>query len=129
MSEKKRRAQNTSYKLVEEQIKNAYKAIIKTEKRIPSRIEVAKKCNITERTVSRHLEQVSLTDLVQPYRVLGDTVLSGLFKEAVGGNVSAMKLYFMLIYDWSEKQEIEHKGEIKTVIEVRYEDDKCKKTN
>ena len=122
MSEKKRRAQNTSYKLVEEQIKNAYKAIIKTEKRIPSRLEVAQKCNITERTVSRHLEQISLTNLVQPYRVLGNEVLSGLFKEAVGGNVSAMKLYFMLIYDWSEKQEVEHKGEVKTIIEVKYED-------
>ncbi|MCK4527900.1 hypothetical protein KAW18_11060 [candidate division WOR-3 bacterium] len=119
-----RRAQNTSYKILDERIKEAYKSIIKAEKRIPTQAEVAKRCDIAERTVIRHLEQINLTELVQPYRVLGNEVLSGLFKEAVGGNVSAMKLYFMLIYDWSEKQEVEHKGEIKTVIEVRYEEDK-----
>jgi len=123
MTEKRKRAVNTSYKLVDERIKEAYKAIIKAEKRIPSRLEVAKRSGISERTVSRHLEQISLTKLVQPYKVLGNEVLSGLFKEAVGGNVSAMKLYFMLIFEWAEKQEIEHKGEIKTVIEVRYEED------
>ena len=124
MSEKKRRAQNASYKILDERIKAAYTDIIKAEKRIPSQAEVAKKCDIAERTVLRHLEQVNITDLVKPYRILGDKVLSGLFTEAVKGNVQAMKLYFMLIYDWSEKQEIEHKGEIKTVIEVRYEEDK-----
>ena len=129
MTKTERRAQNASYKMLDEQIRAAYIRIIKAEKRIPSKAEVSKECNVAERTIQRHLEQISLTNLVQPYRILGNEVLSGLFKEAVGGNVSAMKLYFMLIYDWSEKQEIEHKGEIKTVIEVRYEDVKCKKTN
>ena len=123
MSQKQRRAQNASYKILDERIKAAYTDIIKAEKRIPSQAEVAKRCGIAERTVLRHLEQVNITDLVKPYRILGDKVLSGLFTEAVKGNVQAMKLYFMLIYDWSEKQEIEHKGEIKTVIEVRYEKD------
>lgn len=123
MSGKERRAQNASYKILDERIKAAYTDIIKAEKRIPSQAEVAKRCDIAERTVLRHLEQVNITDLVKPYRILGDKVLSGLFTEAVKGNVQAMKLYFMLIYDWSEKQEIEHKGEIKTVIEVRYEED------
>ena len=123
MSGKERRAQNASYKILDERIKAAYTDIIKAEKRIPSQAEVAERCDIAERTVLRHLEQVNITDLVKPYRILGDKVLSGLFTEAVKGNVQAMKLYFMLIYDWSEKQEIEHKGEIKTVIEVRYEKD------
>ena len=122
MSDKKRRAQNTAYKILDEQIKDAYKSIIKAEKRIPTQAEVAKSCGIAERTVTRHLDQINLTNLVHPYRILGDEVLNGLFKEAVGGNVQAMKLYFMLIFDWAEKQEMEHKGEVKTVIEVRYEE-------
>lgn len=123
MSQKERRAQNTSYKLLDERIKAAYKEIIKAEKRMPTQAEVAKKCDIAERTVIRHLEQINLTNLVQPYKILGNEVLSGLFKEAVGGNVQAMRLYFLLVHDWTEKQEIEHKGEVKTVIEVRYEED------
>lgn len=120
MSQKERRAQNSSYKMLDEQIRAAYIRVIKAQKRIPSKAEVAKECNVAERTIQRHLEQISLTNLVQPYKVLGNEVLSGLFKEAVGGNVQAMKLYFMLIFEWAEKQEMEHKGEVKTVIEVRY---------
>ena len=118
---KERRAQNASYKILDVQIKEAYESIIKAEKRIPTQAEVAKVCGIAERTVTRHLEKINLTDLVQPYRILGNKVLSGLFTAAVGGNIQAMKLYFMLIYDWAEKQEMEHSGEVKTVIEVQYE--------
>ena len=124
MSGKERRAQNASYKMLDELIRAAYIRIIKAERRIPSKAEVGKECNVAERTIRRHLEQITLTNLVQPYKVLGDEVLNGLFKEAVSGNVSAMKLYFMLMFDWNEKQEIEHKGEVTTVIEVRYEDAK-----
>lgn len=123
MSEKERRAQNTSYKLMDERIKAAYEEIIKAEKRIPTQAEVAKKCGIAERTVHRHLQRINLTDLVQPYRILGNKVLSGLFTAAVGGNVQAMKLYFLLIYDWVEKVEVKNTGESKVVIEVKYEDD------
>ena len=124
MSAKERRAQNASYKMLDELIRAAYIRIIKAERRIPSKAEVGKECNVAERTIRRHLEQITLTNLVQPYKVLGDEVLNGLFKEAVSGNVSAMKLYFMLMFDWNEKQEIEHKGEVTTVIEVRYEEAK-----
>ena len=124
MSGKERRAQNASYKMLDELIRAAYIRIIKAERRIPSKAEVGKECNVAERTIRRHLEQITLTNLVQPYKVLGDEVLNGLFKEAVSGNVSAMKLYFMLMFDWNEKQEIEHKGEVTTVIEVRYEEAK-----
>lgn len=123
MSKTERRAQNASYKMLDELIRAAYIRIIKAEKRIPSKAEVGKECNVAERTIRRHLEQITLTNLVQPYKVLGGEVLNGLFKEAIGGNVQAMKLYFMLIYDWSEKETMEHSGEVKTVIEVVYQKD------
>lgn len=122
MSKTERRAQNASYKMLDELIRAAYIRIIKAEKRIPSKAEVAKECNVAERTIERHLEQITLTNLVQPYKVLGNEVLKGLFKEAVKGNVPAMRLYFMLMFDWNEKQEIEHKGEVTTTIVVKYED-------
>jgi len=112
------------YILTDEQIKKAYKDIIKTEKRIPTQQEVADRCKICRDTVIKHLNKINLQDLMQPFKVFGNEVLIGLFKKAAAGDVQAIKLYFMLIYDWSEKQEVEHKGEIKTVIEVRYEEDK-----
>lgn len=118
--ERKKRVQNASYKILDEQIRNAYKAIIHSEKRIPSQAEVGKRCNIAERTVKRHLEKITLSDFVQPYRILGDAVLSGLFKEAVKGNVAAVKLYFLLIFDWNERIEIQNTGESKVIIEVQY---------
>ena len=124
MSKKKRkkRAQNASYKILDEQIRNAYKAIIQSEKRIPSQAEVGKRCNIAERTVKRHLEKITLSDFVQPYKILGNEVLAGLFKEAVGGNVAAVKLYFMLMFEWSERETMVHEGEVRTTIVVKYED-------
>ena len=124
MSGKERRAQNASYKILDERIKAAYTDIIRAEKRIPTQAEVAKRCDIAERTVLRHLEQVNITDLVKPYRILGDTVLSALFKEAVSGNTQAMRLYFMLIFDWSERETMVHEGEVRTTIVVKYEDER-----
>ena len=111
------------YQQTEEMIKKAYMDTIKTEKRMPSQGEVAKIVGVTRKTVNYHLNSIDLSKLVQPYRLFGNEVLTGLMKKASAGDTQAAKLFFMLIYDWSEKQEIEHKGEIKTVIEVRYEDE------
>ena len=112
------------YQQTEEAIKKAYMDTIKTQKRMPSQSEVAKIVGVTRETVNHHLNSIDLSKLVQPYRLFGNEVLIGLMKKASGGDTQAAKLFFMLIYDWSEKQEIEHKGELKTIIEVRYDKDK-----
>lgn len=114
------------YALTNERIKNAYKDIIKTEKRMPSQQEVADKCGIHRDTVAKHLTKINLNDLVQPYRLFGNEVLTGLMKKASEGDTQAAKLFFMLIYDWSEKQQVEHKGDLKIIFEDAHdnEDDK-----
>ena len=109
------------YQQTEEAIKKAYLDTVKEKKRMPSQGEVAKIVGVTRKTVNKHLNSIDLSKLVQPYRLFGNEVLTGLMKKASAGDTQAAKLFFMLIYDWNEKQEIEHKGEIKTVIEVRYE--------
>lgn len=119
---KERRAQNASYLMLDDQIRDTYIQIIKKEKWIPTQAEVAKRCNISEKTVTRHLDQISLTNLVHPYRVLGNEVLTALFKEAAGGNIAAVKLYFMLMFDWSERETMVHEGDVKTTIVVKYEE-------
>lgn len=110
-----------NYALTDELIKNAYMDIIKNENRMPTQEEVAKKCNITRKTVNEHLNKIELRELVKPFKIFGNHVLIGLRDKAMAGDTQAAKLFFMLIYDWSEKQQVEHKGEVKTVIEVRYD--------
>ena len=112
----------TDYVLMNEQIKKAYKDIIKAEKRIPTQQEVAKKCDISAKTVERHLKKINLRDLIQPFRVFGNEVLIGLFKKAAEGDVQAIKLYFMLIYDWSEKTEQKIDTELKIIVETKLPD-------
>lgn len=99
------------YQQTEELIKKAYLDTIKTEKRMPSQGEVAKIVGVTRETVNHHLNSIDLSKLVRPYRLFGNEVLTGLMKKASAGDTQAAKLFFMLIYDWSEKQEIEHKIE------------------
>ena len=112
------------YQQTEEAIKKAYMGVIKEHKRMPSQGEVAKIVGVSRVTVNKHLNSIDLSKLVQPYRLFGNEVLTGLMKKASGGDTQAAKLFFMLIYDWSEKQEVEHRGEIKTILEVRYEKEK-----
>ena len=110
------------YILMDERIKKAYKDIIKAQKRIPTQQEVAKKCDISAKTVERHLKRINLRDLIQPFRVFGNEVLIGLFKKAAEGDVQAIKLYFMLIYDWSEKTEQKIDTELKIIVESKLPD-------
>jgi len=105
------------YILIDEQIKKAYKDIIKAEKRIPTQQEVADRCKISRDTVIKHFKRINIQDLIQPFKMFGNEVLIGLFKKAAAGDVQAIKLYFMLIYDWSEKQEVEHTGGVKIIFE------------
>lgn len=109
------------YKATDIAIKKAYTDILKAEKRMPSQSEVAGIIGVSRETVNKHLGNIDLSKLVQPYRLFGNEVLVGLMKKASEGDTQAAKLFFMLIYDWSEKQQVEHKGEVKTIIEVRYD--------
>ena len=99
------------YQQTEEAIKKAYMNVIKEQKRMPSQGEIAKIVGVSRVTVNKHLNSIDLSKLVQPYRLFGNEVLTGLMKKASAGDTQAAKLFFMLIYDWSEKQQIEHKIE------------------
>jgi DNA-binding transcriptional regulator YhcF (GntR family) len=110
--------------LTNERIKKAYKDIIETEKRMPTQQEVADKCDISVKTIERHLKKINLQDLVQPFRLFGNEVLAGLMKKASKGDAQAAKLFFMLIYDWSEKTEQKLTGDIRIEFKpAEYEDD------
>ena len=104
--------------LLNQRIKDAYREYIKEHKQIPTQTQVADICGVTQVTVSKHFTKIDLSEIVRPFKIFGDDILMGLRAKAMKGDAAAAKLYFMLVYDWNEKQEIEHKGELK----VKYEE-------
>lgn len=108
--------------ILNQRIKEAYIDYIKKHKQIPSQTQVAKICDVTQATISKHFTKIDLSEIVKPFKIFGDDVLMGLRYKASKGDAQAAKLFFMLVYDWNEKTEHEVKGSIETIIKVHYED-------
>jgi predicted transcriptional regulator len=89
-----------------ELIKAEYLRILKTERRMPSQREVGKNLGITQTTISMHLNSIDLTELIDPFKFYGDSVLIALMEKAEAGSEPAVKLFFNIIYDWAEKKQI-----------------------
>lgn len=97
--------------LLNQRIKDAYREYIKEHKQIPTQTQVADICGVTQVTVSKHFTKIDLSEIVRPFKIFGDDILMGLRAKAMKGDAAAAKLYFMLVYDWSEKNEITAKVE------------------
>lgn len=110
------------YALLDQKIKAAYVEHLKQTKEIPTEAYIAKVCNTTQATVSKHLTGIDISDLVQPFKIFGSDVLLGLRNRAVKGDAQAAKLFLALVWGWNEKQEHTIEGTIETVIKVQYED-------
>ncbi len=96
---------------------------IKEEKEIPTEMQIAKICGTTQATVSRHISETNIEELVRPFKLFGNDVLMGLMNRASKGDAQAAKLFFALVYDWNEKIEHDVEGTIETIIKVHYEDE------
>lgn len=103
--------------LLNQRIKEAYRDYIKANKQIPTQMQVAEICGVSQVTVSKHFTKINLNELVQPFKIFGDDILMGLRFKASKGDAQAAKLFFALVYDWNEKQEI--KGEINVKATVK----------
>jgi len=103
-------------------IKNAFIEILKNEKRMPAQEEVAKIVGLTRETVNKHLRQIKLSDLVEPFKIFGNDVLIGLRDKAMMGDERAAKLFFKLVFDWAEKHELKAELDGDLVFKVEYVD-------
>lgn len=110
---------NKTFYLNRELIKAEYLRILKTERRMPSQLEVGKNIGLTQTTISMHLNSIDITELVDPFKFYGDSVLMGLMERAQGGDGPAAKLFFNIVYDWAEKREI--KADVKADVKVKGE--------
>jgi predicted transcriptional regulator len=111
------------YALLDQKIKAAYVAAIKATKEIPTETYIAEVCGTSQQTVSKHLTNINLDELVRPFKIFGNDVLMGLRNRASKGDAQAAKLFFALVYDWNEKIEHDVEGTIETIIKVHYEDE------
>ena len=108
--EKKRK----DYQAVDNQIKQTYFDYIKEHKKLPTQQKVADILSITLRTVNKHLMAYKLEDIVPQFKQFAPEVIFGLMNRAMKGESKAAKLFFHLVYDWSEKQDINLHGDLKT---------------
>ena len=105
------------YALLDQKIKNAYVEHIKATKEIPTEAYIAEVCGTSQQTVSKHITNINLSEIIRPFKIFGNEVLMGLMKKAAKGDAQAAKLFFALVYDYNEKQEI--KGNIQVRAEVK----------
>ena len=111
------------YALLDQKIKAAYISCIEETKQIPTEMHIAEICGTTQATVSKHLNAIDLSELISPFKIFGNDVLLGLRDRAYKGDAQAAKLFFMLVYDWTEKTEKKIEGTIEHIIKVVYDDE------
>lgn len=111
-----RRGHNKLFYQNHELIKAEYLRILKEERRMPSQLEVGKNLGITQTTISMHLNSIDLTELIDPFKFFGDSVLVSLMERAEAGSEPAAKLFFNIIYDWAEKKQVTADVEVNAVV-------------
>ena len=118
------RKHNKAYYKNHAAIKATYVRILKDQHRMPTQKEVAEILGLTTATLSTHMRSVTLSEIVDPFKFFGSDVLVGLQERAEGGDAAAARLFFMLVFDWSEKHEIKAKvdatvkAKVKTDVKV-----------
>lgn len=98
------------YQAIDAQIKQAYFNYIKEHNKLPTQSQVAKILGISFPTVNKHLQAYSLEEITPQFKQFAPEVIFGLMNRAIKGESKAAKLFFHLVYDWSEKFTVEHKG-------------------
>ena len=102
------------YQAVDAQIKQTYFKYIKEHNKLPTQSQVAKILGISFPTVNKHLRAYTLEDITPQFKQFAPEVIFGLMNRAMKGESKAAKLFFHLVYDWSEKQDINLHGDLKT---------------
>ena len=124
---------NKHYYATHAAIKTTYVRILKEQHRMPTQKEVAEILGLTTVTLSAHMRSVTLSEIVDPFKFFGSDVLVGLQERAEGGDAAAARLFFMLVFDWSEKHEIKAKvdatvkAKVKTDVKVKISSNAAKR--
>ena len=108
---------NITYEINHSLIHDSYVKLIKELKRKPTIAEVAKDCNLSHNTIDSHIKDLKFDPLKHPLRVLTEDVILSIASSAKSGSAASQKLWMQICEGWTEKQVLEHEGEIITGIE------------
>jgi hypothetical protein len=111
---------NKTYYKNDLMIKKAYMQVLKKTGTMPTQQKVAEITGLTQKTVWQHLDAIDLREVVRPFKVWSDDVLNALKDKSLEGDYQAIRLYFMLTYDWSEKHEVKADVNVKGKLEVKH---------
>lgn len=81
-------------------ITKAMHTFIEKNGKMPSMIELSASTGISRQTISKHLDDLSLTNSIKKYRLMSDKVMDSLLQACDQGNAQAVKLYYQLVWGW-----------------------------
>ena len=81
-------------------ITKAMHSYIEKNGKMPSMVELSASTGISRQTISKHLDDLSLTNSIKKYRLMSDQVMDSMLRACDQGNAQAMKLYYQLVWSW-----------------------------
>lgn len=103
---------NITWDLNHQIIRDAYVNLIANLERKPTYKEVSEECNLSIKTIKKHIDMLKFNPSKHPLRILTEDVIMSIANSATGGSHGSQKLWMQLLEGWSEKTIIEHEGQI-----------------
>jgi len=103
---------NITWELNHQIIRDSYVKLIKELERKPTYAEVSKDCNLSHVTIEKHIKSLKFNPSKHPLRILTDDVILSIIGSARDGSSASQKLYMQICEGWTEKQIMEHEGEL-----------------
>ena len=103
---------NITWELNHSIIRDSYVELIKKLRRKPTYKEVSKDANLSIKTIKLHIDKLKFEPHKHPLRILSDDVLIAIAHSAQLGSSASQKLWMQICEGWTEKQVMEHTGNI-----------------
>lgn len=111
MAKKKRKntqnhSERSDYRHHHELIIAQYLAMFEETGKIPTQVKLAKACGFSRDTISKHLANETLAEIIPAFKKDTLAVLSGLTKRAKHGKSMDVELWLAVIHDFIKKSKI-----------------------
>jgi len=103
---------NITWELNHSIIRDSYVELIKRLKRKPTYDEVSKNTSLSINTIKKHIDTLKFDVSKHPSRILSDDILIAIASSAQLGSAASQKLWFQIMEGWTERQVMEHTGDI-----------------
>ena len=103
---------NITWEINHQIIRDAYVELIQDLERKPTYQEVSDHCNLSINTIKKHIDTLQIKLSKHPLRILTDDVILSIANSAKTGSSASQKLWMQICEGGSERQIVEHEGEI-----------------